>query len=55
MKPKSSPEIIKDRLVDPRFVPCRDERCWREGLHEAHGKTFGRKNNVTAIQQRKTA
>lgn len=30
---KPSPECEPDLLSDPTFVPCRNERCGRQGLH----------------------
>ncbi len=38
MQKAPSPEARVDRLVDPSFVPCRDERCQREGLHQEHSR-----------------
>lgn len=41
-----SPETRSDRLMDPSFVPCRDERCQIEGLHREHKRSSnGRRRN----------
>lgn len=49
MKKGEAIEFSTDPLSDPEFVPCRDERCPRPGLHAAHDTT----SNVRGPRRKK--